>query len=60
MQLTAIDEDFRKIQHTKQKDINWEHMERKTAAFAYNYAKKQIYGDNYYPGLEAELVDSGE
>lgn len=60
MELSAIEEDYRIIQHTKQKDINWDKMERKTSAFVYNYAQRQLYGDNYYPGLEAELVDSGE
>ena len=60
MELSVIEEDFRVLQHTKQKDINWDKMERKTSAFVYNYAQRQIYGDNYYPGLEAEIVDSGE
>ena len=60
MELAAIEEDFRIIQHTKQKDLNWDKMERKTSAFVYNYAQRQLYGENYYPGLEAEMVDSGE
>ena len=46
--------------HPYQKDINWERMERKTAAFVYNYTQRQIYGENYYPGLEAEMVETGE
>lgn len=60
MELSAIEEDFHEIQHTYQKNINWDKMERKTAAFVYNYTQRQIYGENYYPGLEAEMVDSGE
>ena len=60
MELSAIEEDHYFLQHTYQKNLNMEKMERKTAAFVYNYTQRQIYGENYYPGLEAEMVDTGE